>query len=308
MPRQNYIYVDYENVHEAELDRLTGKPAHVTLVLGNHHKKLSLALVKLIHKHAEQVNLIETDLIAKNALDFVLACEVGRQTEIDSKGYYYILSKDKGFDAVIHYLKERKILAARRESFSEIRPLMNCTERAEYLKYRFQEGIIAKPTRRKALEASIQSEFGRSLSDKELEETIGALTRQNVIKFDDGEKLTITLSEIAPVVKPVAKKKTAKKVSAKKTAKKATAKKTAKKKAVKKEKVLDEWVEKVDKDFSEHPKTRPKTVDSMLKKIGNIINKPTGGPEVLSVINALCKLNHLSFDTNQAPVYQYKSQ
>ena len=190
MTRQNYIYVDYENVHEADLDRLTGKPAHVTLVLGQRHKTFPVALVKLIQRHANQVSLIETGLTAKNALDFVLACEVGRQTEIDPRGYFHILSKDKGFDAVIHYLKGRSIFAARRQSFSEIPALMNCTERAAFLEYRYWEEIVAKPAKRKTLGSSIQAAFGRSLSEEELDETIDALSRANVIRFVDGDKVS----------------------------------------------------------------------------------------------------------------------
>ena len=189
MSRQNYIYVDYENVHEADLDRLTGKSAHVTLVLGQRHKTFPVALVKLIQKHADQVSLIETGLTAKNALDFVLACEVGRQTELDPKGYYHIISKDKGFDAVISYLKGRSIFAGRRQSFSEIPVLMNSTERAVFLGHRYQKNIIPRPAKRKTLESSIQAAFGRGLSEEELEETIEALSRANVIQFVDGDKV-----------------------------------------------------------------------------------------------------------------------
>jgi hypothetical protein len=34
MPRTNYIFVDYENVQENELERIAQKPVRVTLVLG----------------------------------------------------------------------------------------------------------------------------------------------------------------------------------------------------------------------------------------------------------------------------------
>ncbi len=190
MARQNYIYVDYENVQETDLDRLTGKPAHVTLVLGQRNKSLPVTLVKLIQRHADQVNLIETGLIAKNALDFVLACEVGKQTERDPKGYFHILSKDKGFDAVIHHLKSNKILACRQESFSEIPVLMTNKERVEFLKRRYREEVISKPSKRKTLETSIQAAFARALSEKELEDTIDALLQAKVIQFDDNNKVS----------------------------------------------------------------------------------------------------------------------
>ena len=45
-PRVNYIFVDFENVHETDLDRIAQKPVKVTLVLGEQHKKLPVSLVQ----------------------------------------------------------------------------------------------------------------------------------------------------------------------------------------------------------------------------------------------------------------------
>lgn len=187
MSRNNYIYVDYENVHEADFGRLAGKPAHVTLVLGERHKALPISLVKLIQQHASQVSLIETPLNGKNALDFVLAYEVGVQTEKDAKGYFHILSRDKGFDALIRYLKGRDIYAARRESFAEIPALMNAAERLTLLKTQINEKKPGLPGKRKALESYIQAAFGRALSAEELDTTIQGLIKASVIKISDAD-------------------------------------------------------------------------------------------------------------------------
>ena len=185
--RNNYLYVDYENVQETDLGRLAGKAAHVTLVLGQRHKNLPIALVELIQAHASQVSLVKTDLVAKNALDFVLACEVGRRVEVDPQGYFHILSRDKGFDAVISYLKGMRVLAARRESFAEVPVLMNCRERVEILASRYRDKTISLPKKRKSLESSIQAVFGKSLSAQELNETIQGLVNQEVIEFGEAD-------------------------------------------------------------------------------------------------------------------------
>jgi hypothetical protein len=60
-------------------------------------------LVKLIQKFSEQVRLVETGLNGKNALDVVLAYEIGVETETDPNGYFHILSRDKGFDALYQF-------------------------------------------------------------------------------------------------------------------------------------------------------------------------------------------------------------
>jgi hypothetical protein len=81
MHRTHYIFIDFENVQETDLDRIANKAVKVTLVLGERHKSLPLHLVKLIQKYPTQVQLVETVLNGKNALDFVLACEMGVASE-----------------------------------------------------------------------------------------------------------------------------------------------------------------------------------------------------------------------------------
>lgn len=192
MIRKNFIYVDYENVQEAAFGRLSGRQAHVTLVLGERHKTLPVSLVKLIQQHASQVSIIETELNGKNALDFVLACEVGMQAERGATGFFHILSKDKGFDALIRFLKSREILAARRESFSEIPVLMTGPERIVCLKAWLKEKKGGLPKKRKNLESTIQAHFGRALSVEELEITIQELVRAKIINIDDANVVTYT--------------------------------------------------------------------------------------------------------------------
>lgn len=112
-----------------------------------------------------------------------------------------------------------------------------------------------------------------------------------------------------PAKKSVAKKavkKAAKKATRKKAAaKKAVSKKATNMNAAKKEKTLEEWVDKVNKDFRNHPKGRPSKEKTLRTKIGSIINKPADELEVQSVIDALKKANHLTFDDNRVPVYHY---
>ena len=107
-PRVNHVFVDFENVQETELDRIMDKPVKVVLVLGERHKSLPVKLVKLLQKYSAQVRLVETRLNGRNSLDFVLACEIGVESERDPKGYFHVLSRDKGFDALIWTSQSQK--------------------------------------------------------------------------------------------------------------------------------------------------------------------------------------------------------
>jgi hypothetical protein len=193
MNRTNYIFVDYENVQENELDRIANRPVKVWLVLGERHKSLPLKLVKLIQKFPEQIVLIETALNGKNALDFVLACELGAMAQKDATGYFHVLSRDKGFDALIKHLKAKGIHAARHVAFSEITVLMNFEERVNFLKKRFKTKQSGLPKKRKNLEAGIQSLFAKMLSSEEVSEMVNKLIADRVILISETGNVTYSI-------------------------------------------------------------------------------------------------------------------
>ena len=185
MSRTNYIFVDFENVQETELDRIAGKPVKVALVLGERHKSLPVELVKKLLKHKAQVELIETRRSSKNALDLVLAQHIGEAKKADPHGYFHIVSKDKDFDALIGHLKDQDTLAARHAAFSEIPVLMNHAERVKFLTTRFKSKTFSRASRRKTLESQIQALFGKALSSIELDETVGGLVAEKIITLSE---------------------------------------------------------------------------------------------------------------------------
>jgi hypothetical protein len=53
--RMNYIFVDYENVQEVDLDLIFGKAVKVFLVVGQRRKTLPSLLARQIHQYHDQV-------------------------------------------------------------------------------------------------------------------------------------------------------------------------------------------------------------------------------------------------------------
>src|SRR3954451_24390709 len=119
MIQTNYIFVDFENIHEVDLDLVAEKPVVVILVLGERHKNLPVDLVKKFLKYPAQVRLVETGRSGRNALDFVLSYRIGVESVANPKGFFHVVSRDTGFDALIHHLKANHLLAARHESFAK---------------------------------------------------------------------------------------------------------------------------------------------------------------------------------------------
>ena len=185
MSRTNYIFIDYENVQETDLDRIKDKPVKVVFVLGERHKSLPVTLVKQILPHAGQVELVETRRGGKNALDLVLAEHVGEAKKADPLGYFHIMSKDKDFDALIGHLKDEGVRAARRESFSEIPALMTPVERSKHMELQLRQNPAHCPKKRTALENHIQTTFGKTLPTEEVEQMIEGLIREKIITLSE---------------------------------------------------------------------------------------------------------------------------
>lgn len=212
MNRTNYLFVDFENIHEVDLDLIADKPVKVILILGERHKKLPVEMVKKLLKYQAQVRLIEAGRSGKNALDFVLSYRIGVESVADSNGFFHIISRDKGFDPLILHLKNNDISAERHESFAKVpvlasemsvrpreRPKTATTrpaagkpgnktassaaDRVKLMTDRFATNKTNRPKRKKTLRSHIFTHFGKRLSTSDLDEILEALVTDNVIEI-----------------------------------------------------------------------------------------------------------------------------
>lgn len=184
----NYIFVDFENVQKTDWERITGKPVRVILVLGVMQKNLPVHLVRKLLKVGSHVQLAETKRGGKNALDMVLAHYVGAIRVKDPEGYFHIVSKDTGFDSLVGHLQDEGTLARRHPRFSDIPILMSAEERVNLICEDLKKNTATRPKKRPALVSKIQAQFGRSLSESDMAETIcGLLRNQTLTLLDSGE-------------------------------------------------------------------------------------------------------------------------
>lgn len=106
----------------------------------------------------------------------------------------------------------------------------------------------------------------------------------------------------ASVTEPIVEKTVVKKAAAEKLAKNTVAKQVAIKATEKMDPEVA-WMERVLKDFKEHPKILPKKEQALIAKIANLIKKKPGSPEVLAVIARMEKAGKLSFNEKGVPEY-----
>lgn len=114
----NHVFVDLENVKTIDAAVIGGKHLRLHLFLGAQNKKLEVEVVQKLLENAHAVQMVRIETVGKNALDFVLAYHLGQAVLTDPKGYFHIVSKDAGFDALVDLLKSRHVKVKRHADWS----------------------------------------------------------------------------------------------------------------------------------------------------------------------------------------------
>jgi hypothetical protein len=189
LARMNYIFVDYENVQELDLDLIAGKAVKVFLIVGQRQKSLPFVLIKQIHKYHDQVELIETDGTGRNALDMVLAYQIGLRAKADPEGYFHILSKDNDYDALVKHLRANEIRACRDEAFAKVSALvqvgrLSLDERVQWVAERIGKNKSSRPKRKKSLLANIHAICRKEISEAEAQQILDKMVACKLIKLN----------------------------------------------------------------------------------------------------------------------------
>jgi hypothetical protein len=116
----NHVFVDLENVKTIDTAVVASKNLRLYLFLGPQNKKLDVAVVECLLQHSQTVQMIRSPKAGKNALDFVLSYHLGQVVLTDPKGYFHIVSKDTGFDALVELLKSRNTKVKRHDDWKSL--------------------------------------------------------------------------------------------------------------------------------------------------------------------------------------------
>ena len=197
--RNNYIFVDFENVQPTSFQFPKDYPFKVIIFVGASQTKIPIELVTSMQSLGDDAEYVRISGNGKNALDFHITFYLGKLYEKDPGGYFHIISKDTGFDILIKHLKEKKVLINRYNEIDEIPALKqsNCETLPIHEKinliidYLIKRGN-AKPRKVETLANTINSICARSLNNKQLDVIIKAMAKEKLIVID-GAKITYTL-------------------------------------------------------------------------------------------------------------------
>lgn len=106
MPRKankvhTIIYVDYENVSNSGIDGIERLSSgyEVRILYSSHADTMRIPYIQMVINTKAKVSFIEVCISTMNALDFQLITDL--YSNIKKGIQYYIVSKDKGYDAAI---------------------------------------------------------------------------------------------------------------------------------------------------------------------------------------------------------------
>ncbi len=118
---QKLLLVDFENVQKIDLSQID-EDSKVIIFVGSSQKAIPIDLVTSAQKFGSRIDWERVDGNGSNALDFHIACRLGRILEKSPQVYCTVLSKDKGFDPLLRHLNRVGLKCKRINSLIELDP------------------------------------------------------------------------------------------------------------------------------------------------------------------------------------------
>jgi hypothetical protein len=181
---QKLLLVDFENVQQVDLVRLDDS-FQIIIFVGAAQKSIPIELVTNAQKLGSRIEWQRVDANGSNALDFFIACQLGRVLERSPQLQCIVLSKDKGFDPLLRHLNKTGLKCKRLNSLLELDP--KAAAQPEEPNYKRVLEVLGKsekksrPRKRKTLSQHISSIFQKKLPQAEVDRLIDILFANKMI-------------------------------------------------------------------------------------------------------------------------------
>jgi len=184
--KKNYVLIDYENVQPEEMDALEKEHFSVIVFVGANQAKVTFEVASVLQRMGDRASYIKISGSGKNALDFHIAYYLGKLSEKEPDAFFYIVSKDTGFDLLVEHLKAKKVSVGRVKCVTGLPLVKAAISKSSTNRVSVVIGILAKsgaarPRTVKTLASAINSMFQKSLSESEIAGIISQLTKKGVV-------------------------------------------------------------------------------------------------------------------------------
>lgn len=177
------LLVDFENVQQLDLSRLDNN-FNVIIFVGSSQKSIPIELVASAQKLGNRVEWLRVEGSGSNALDFYIACQLGRVIEKSPSLHCVVLSKDKGFDPLLRYLNKSGLKCRRINSLLELEPKSATIEEPNYKRVfdlLSKSEKKARPRKRATLSQHILSMFQKNIAQSDIDRIIDILFANKMI-------------------------------------------------------------------------------------------------------------------------------
>jgi len=181
---QKLLLVDFENVQQVDLARLDDS-FQLIIFVGAAQKSMPIELVTNAQKLGSRIEWQRVDAHGSNALDFVIACQLGRVLERSPQRQCIVLSKDQGFDPLLRHLNKTGLQCHRLNSLLELDP--KAAAQPEEPHYKRVIEVLGKsekksrPRKRNTLSQHIASIFQKKLPPAEVDRLIDIVVANKMI-------------------------------------------------------------------------------------------------------------------------------
>lgn len=180
---QELLLVDFENVQQLDLSRLE-EGCYVIIFVGASQKAIPIELVTSAQKLGPRVEWQKVEGNGSNALDFHIACHLGRVLEKSPQVHCIVLSKDKGFDPLLRQLNKVGLKCKRINSLLELDPKSAPVDDPNYkrvVELLGKSDKKARPRKLKTLSQHISSMFQKNIAQKDIDRIIDLLFANKMI-------------------------------------------------------------------------------------------------------------------------------
>ena len=180
---QKLLLVDFENVHQVDLAHLD-EHFNAIIFVGLVQKTIPIELVMSAQKLGSRVEWQRVEGNGTNALDFYIACHLGRVLEKSPTQHCIVLSKDKGFDPLLRHLNKSGLKCKRINSLLGLEPESSAAEEPNYkrmLELLSKTGKKLRPRKRTTLSQHISAMFQKNISQAEVDRIIDILFATKMI-------------------------------------------------------------------------------------------------------------------------------
>lgn len=197
--RTNYVLIDYENVQPSVLSILEKEHFKVIVFVGANQVKVAFDVAVQLQRLGSSASYVKISGNGPNALDFHIAYYIGQLAAEEPDAYFYIISKDTGFDPLIAHLKAKKIFVCRSKDIDDM-PIVKAAnsktkpEKIAVVVANLKQRGASKPRTVKTLSSTISSLFQKALAEDEIAAILKRMEEQGFV-IVTGTKITYSLPD-----------------------------------------------------------------------------------------------------------------